>query len=264
MSSPSPATPRSAAELDAVADQLADDIDRGDHFPAWLPGSLDLDSALAVQLRLLRRRLDAGEQLGGWKVGLTSERARRALDADVRPFGFVLASHVFASGASVDAGSIRHAAIEPEFLFTVGAPLNGGGLSADDIRAGIERVAAGFEINERRAGSARPDLAAMATDRMTQWGIVEGGAVDPRAVDLGEVVVHMWCDGNERLVARSADEVDDHWTSIGRLVAELDRFDLGLEPGQKLITGALGRFDMAPGQEWRASFEGIGEVSVRG
>jgi 2-keto-4-pentenoate hydratase len=264
MGSSMPAAPLSEAELDDLAARLAADIANGDHFPAWLVGSLDLDSGLAVQLRLLRRALDAGEELGGWKVGLTSDRARGALGADGRPFGFILASHVFPADAVIDAASIRRPSVEPEFLFTVGRTLEGPDLSPADARAGIEHVAAGFELNERRAGSARPDLPAMAADRMTQWGIVEGTGVDPDDADLDDVVVRMWCDGNDRLTARSADEVDDHWTSIARLVAELDRFGLGLEPGQKLITGALGRFDLAPGQRWRAVFEGIGEVSIQG
>ena len=253
----------SDSDLDAVAERLAADIADGDHFPVWLSGSLDLDGALAVQLRLLRRDLDEGEQLAGWKVGLTSERARRAVGADVRPFGYLLASHVFASGAEIPASSIRRPSIEVEFLFTITRPLRGAAVTSAEARAASDHVAAGFELNERRAGSVRPDLVAMATDRMTQWGVVEGTGVDPRGVNLNDVVVRMWCDDDERIAARSGDEVDDHWTSIARLAAELDHYDLGLQPGQKVITGALGRFDLVPGEQWRASFDGIGDVAIR-
>jgi len=163
----------------------------------------------------------------------------------------------------VVAADIRHASVEPEFLFTVAHGLAGSDLSPDDVRAGIGRVAAAYELNERRAGTVRPDLVLMATDRMTQWGVVEGSGVDPRGIDLDAVEVRMWCDGEERLTTRSADEVDDHWTSISRLVAELDHHGLALEPGQKVITGGLGRFDLAAGQRWRASFAGIGDVTIR-
>jgi 2-keto-4-pentenoate hydratase len=197
------ASPLSDAELDAVADRLAADIAIGDHFPAWLPGSLDLDASLAVQARLLRRRVAEGERLAGWKVGLTSDRARRALGADARPFGFLLAGHVFASESDVPVAPIRRPSIEPEFLFTIGRRLSGPDLSPDDVRAGVERVAAGFEINERRAGTARPDLVAMATDRMTQWGVVEGSGMEPAGVDLDAVEVRMWCDDDERLSTHS-------------------------------------------------------------
>jgi hypothetical protein len=35
------------------------------------------------------------------------------------------------------------------------------------------------------------------------------------------------------------------------------------DAGQKLITGALGAFDAAPGQHWHTSFEGLGDGEVR-
>jgi 2-keto-4-pentenoate hydratase len=253
----------SDADLDAAADRLAGDIAGGDHFPPWLSERLDLHAALAVQVRLLRRSVEGGERLAGWKVGLTSERARRALGADARPFGYLLASHVFGSGAEIPASTIRHPSIEVEFLFTIDRPLRGADVTPAEARAVVGHVAAGYELNERRAGSSRPDLAAMATDRMAQWGIVEGDGVEPGDLDLDEVVVRMWCDDDERVSARSGDEVDDHWASIARLAAELDRYGMGLEPGDKVITGALGRFDLHPGERWRASFDGIGDVSIR-
>jgi 2-keto-4-pentenoate hydratase len=257
-------TPLSDAELDAAAERLAGDIANGDHFPGWLSATLDLDAALAVQVRLLRRLQAQGAQLAGWKVGLTSARARAALGADVRPFGFILTGGVLPSGAEVPTSTIRHPSIEPEFLFTIARRLAGPDLSPDDVRAGTGHVAAGFELNERRAGTARPDLVAMATDRMTQWGVVEGSGTDVHGVDLDEVEVRMWCDGEERLATRSRDEVDDHWTSIARLAAELHRHGVALEPGQKVITGGLARFDLTAGQRWRAVFDGIGDVEIVG
>jgi 2-keto-4-pentenoate hydratase len=250
----------SDADLDAVAERVAADIANGDHFPAWLSKGLD-EGALTVQVRHLHRSLD-GERLARWKVGLTSERARRALWADVRPFGYLVACHVFAPGAEIPASTTCHPSIEVEFLLTIARP-RGAGVTPADARAGIDRVAAGFELNERRAGSARPDLVAMATDRMTRRGVVEGTGVDPRGVDLNDVVARVWCNDEQLIAARSGDEGDDHWTSIATLAVELDRCGLGLEPDHKVITRALGRFDVAPGEQWRASFDGVGDVAIR-
>lgn len=268
-------------DVDAIAERLWADIGRGDHFPAWLAGRLDLDEALAVQVRILRRHEAAGEVLSGWKVGLTSPRARQALGADARPFGYLLAATTFTSPAVVAPSAIRHPTIEPELLFTVGERLAGPALAPSQVRAGIARVAAGFELNERRAGAVRPDLALMATDRMTQWGVVEGAGVHPDelggSLDDLRVRLEEWAprgagsagvgegasDGRVvRLDVRGGDEVDDHWGSIAQLVAVLDRHGLALEPGHKVITGGLGRFDLAPGQRWRATFVGVGDVEV--
>jgi 2-keto-4-pentenoate hydratase len=251
-------------DLGAFADRLEQARKGGDHCPPWLVGALTLEEALDVQLELLDRRLAEGEELAGWKVGLTSPRARKAVGADARPFGFLLTRRVFQSGARIPAAGIRALSIEPELCFTVGARLTGSDVSREQVTAGIERVAAGFELNERRAGSARPDLPAMVTDRLTQWGIVEGGGARFReAGDLGRVRCTLLRDGEKVYEGASRDELDDHVESLRRLVASLAAHGRALEPGQKVITGAFARFDAGPGQHWRASYDGVGEVEVR-
>jgi hypothetical protein len=98
----------------------------------------------------------------------------------------------------------------------------------------------------------------MATDRMTAWGVVDGMAVAPRLADLNDVDVRMSCNDEQRIVVRSGDEVDDRPTSVARLAAELDRYGLGYE----VIIVALGRFDVAPGGQLSASFDGVGDVAI--
>ena len=75
----------------------------GDHAPDWLNGAIDLPTALDLQLAVLGEHLRAGETVGGWKVGLTSEASRTKLGADERPFGFVLASRVLGTGQALAA-----------------------------------------------------------------------------------------------------------------------------------------------------------------
>ena len=223
----------------------------GDYAPAWLVGQLDLKEALDLQLGLLARAEADGERQSGWKVGLTSERARQAVGVDERPFGYLLASRTLPSGATIDA-ALHHPSIEIEMCFTIGA----GGQP--------ERVAAGFEINERRPGSARPDFGVMVTDCLTNWGIVEGSGVSPvpNASDLSGTVIRLERNGDEVFADRSDAHVDDHMVSLARLADQLDRHGRTLEPGQKVITGAFARFDTGAGDDWRAVYEGIGEVEV--
>jgi ABC-2 type transport system ATP-binding protein len=113
-------------------------------------------SRTAISVELTRK---AGEQLGGFKVGLTSERARRTIGADVRPFGYILAHRILASGATVDSTSIRRGSVEPSCAHDRPAARRMGQRGGGGRRV---TVAAGFELNEARPGSARRDLGLLA------------------------------------------------------------------------------------------------------
>jgi 2-keto-4-pentenoate hydratase len=249
-------------EIRALSERLWEARAKGDYCPDWLLGALTLEQALAVQLGLLEREIERGERLAGWKVGLTSERARKALGVDARPFGRLLAVRVFSSGARIPAAQIRRPSIEPELCFTIGRSLGGERVTRDDVAGAIAQVAAGFEINERRAGSARPDFGALVTDCLTQWGIVEGGAAKLSEIDLACIRCTLWRERQKVYEGVSRDELDDHLESLRRLVSALAPYGLSLLPGQKVITGAFARFDAAPGERWRAVYDGVGEVEV--
>jgi 2-keto-4-pentenoate hydratase len=251
-----------AAELDALAERLAAARATGDYFPEWLNGKLTLGDALGVQIRLLDKALASGETLAGWKVGLTSPRARAALGADVRPFGFVLGKYCLSSGATVEAASISRPAIEPELCFTFGSDVSSVDSSVADVRRAVATVSAGYEINEGRRGSVRPDLPAMVSDRLTQWGIVVGEGVPASGVDVNGIRCTLSKNGEQVYSGVSRDELDDHYESLRRLVVELGQQGRGIEAGARVITGAFARFDAAAGERWHAEYDGVGSVEV--
>jgi 2-keto-4-pentenoate hydratase len=250
------------ANLDDIASRLAQARATGDYCPDWLPGALTLEEALAVQLRLLKVDLAAGEKLAGWKVGLTSPRARGALGADVRPFGYVLASKVIQSGGTLQADSIGGPAVEPELCFTFASGIKGADVTRDQVRAAVATISAGYEINERRRGSVRPDLPAMVSDRLTQWGIVVGEGVPVDGVDTDGIRCELKKNGEAIYPGVSRDELDDHFESLRRLVVELAPHGRGIEAGQRVITGAFARYEVHAGETWRADYSGVGSVEV--
>jgi len=234
----------------------------GDYFPAWL-NELDVDEAQSLAAGLLQRELASGDAtLAGWKVGLTSARVRRTVGLDARPFGRILARRVLPSGAVVPASSIRHPSIEPELCFTFGSPVSGPAPTADDVRAALSTVAAGFELNERRPGSSTPTIVAMMTDSVTHWGIVVGDAQPIGDVDLPAIRCTMSCNGEQRYTGVSAEELDDHIASLAALAARLHRHGLAIDAGHRVITGAFARFDASAGEHWRADYDGVGSVEM--
>jgi 2-keto-4-pentenoate hydratase len=229
------------------------------------PSGLDqvqfgLEEALELQLRVLDRFKAEGERLGGWKVGLTSGNARDRMGKDFRPFGYVLHSRIFPSGATAPVTKIINCAIEPELCLIIGSPLRGDAVDAAKAKAAVRAVAPAFELNQRRVG---PDAgqALLLADGLAQWGIVVGPEAPVRD-NLIETTVEFYCD--EQLVETKTPgaTMDDPYLSLSRLCRLLHKYGFGLEPGQPVITGAFCHHAVRQPGRYRAVFSGIGEVSV--
>jgi 2-keto-4-pentenoate hydratase len=239
-------------------------VTEGRFDPGELGEDLSVDDGERLQLALLDRWCDEGEALGGWKVGLTSGRSRDAFGVGIRPFGFVLAGRIMTSGASVEAERIHRCGIETELSFRIGRELSGSHVTAADARGVVDAVAPAFEINERRI-DADASPGARVADDLAQWGIVVGDDVSPVPADFDfeGLLVEMRFDGElvDSVAARG--HIDDHFVSIARLAQELAKFDLGLEPGQRIITGAFTRHQVQGSGEWEGRFGSLGGVAVR-
>jgi len=247
------------AQRDA-ADGLWKAYQNGTPIPAERFTGLGFEDGLIIQANIFRRRLARGDHHVGWKVGLTSERARSMVGIDDRPFGHLM--RLVDNGATLEAAEVNKATVEPEMCFTIGEAISGDHVDPASVPQRIKSVAAGYELNERRA-IVGGDLAMLVADNLTNWAIVEGSGVSPDNVaDIDATEVVMSCNGEERFRCISRDEVDNPYLSISRLAATLHRHGMSLEPGQKVITGAYVRYQVEPGQTWTADYSGIGRVEV--
>jgi len=243
-----------------AADVLWDYYQKGLDLPEEAFTDLDFNDGLAVQTEIRRRRLESGATQIGWKVGLTSDRARQQVGIDDRPFGHLMQR--FESGVSIPASAVNGATIEPEMCFTVGETISGPSVDPTIVPKHMERVAAGYELNERRA-VVGGNLAMLVADNLTNWAIVEGTGVpveDLDSIDDTEIVLYR--NDEECFRCLHKQEVDNPYVSIARLAATLHRFGLQLEQGQKIITGAYTRHQISSGERWVAEYSNIGRVET--
>lgn len=140
---------------------------------SWLAGLGSVTEGESLQLKVLEHHRTAGEEKAGWKVGMTSGENRDTLGAGIRPFGFLLRSRVFATGAEIILARINRPGIETEMCFRLGSALAGADVDADEAGAAVASVAAAFEINEDRiTGPQSPPI--RVAGNLRQWGIVLG------------------------------------------------------------------------------------------
>jgi 2-keto-4-pentenoate hydratase len=227
------------------------------------PGSyppLTLAEGQRLNLELLDRHCAAGDGLGGWKLGLTSGTSRDAFGPGIRPFGFILASRVFASG--VELSRFPGMRLENELCFTLAESLRGDRVSAEDARAAVATVAPAYELNQQRL-SGPADQGLRVAENLSQWGIVVGQGIALNQVDdLEAIEVALVLNGREieRVPARG--HIDDHFASIARLAKELAVHGRGLAPGEHIITGAFARHQAELGH-WCGQFgDQLGAVEV--
>lgn len=236
---------------------------KGQLDPTPLTGQLSVEEGERVQLAVLDRWRSQGERLAGWKVGLTSGASRDAFGAGIRPFGFILESRVLASGHALERRQIPNLGLENELCFRIASPLRGTGITAKQVADSIAAVAPAFEINQSRTGG-QADPGTRAADNLSQWGIVVGAEIAPlpRGFDYDALTVTLTCNGDTVSRVDARGHIDDHFESIAALVRELARFDLGLEAGQRIITGAYTRIAVdAPGR-YEGTFSNLGSVAV--
>lgn len=221
--------------------------------------SLTVDAGQALQVQLMQRWLDAGDTVGGWKLGMTSGASRNAMGPGVRPFGFVRGSRVLTSGAVLSLAELAKGGVENELCLIIGASL-GADATAEQACAAVAAVAPAFEINQKRlSADASPGL--RVADDLSNWGIVVGTPVSPPS-DLDDLTVTLFGDGRELASVSSRGHIDDHYESLATLARRLGQFGLALEPGQKVITGAFARTAFAAGR-YRGDFgAAIGTVEV--
>ncbi|WP_017586033.1 2-keto-4-pentenoate hydratase [Nocardiopsis ganjiahuensis] len=231
----------------------------------------DADPALGtaegyeIQRELVSMLLADGEEIVGYKVGLTSVPAREQMGVDSPDHGPVLASAVLSDGATVPLDRFVEPRIEAEIAFRIGSRLQGPGVTLEQARAAIARAHAGLEIVDSRIAGWRirsadtiADLASTAAVAVSGHGVAVD-ALEPRLVEMvltrnGEVVG----------TGTGAEALGDPVAVVAWLANELGEHGAALEPGHLVMTGSLhGAVPMADGDVFTAEFDGLGSITLK-
>lgn len=234
-----------------------------DHLPEPSPPALD--RAFALQCAISR---ELGWTQAGWKIGCTSERAQKALNAD-GPFpGTMFANRVYRSGDLFPTIQSNKRVVEPEVAFTMGhdLPPRGSAYSLAEVMAAAACAHVAIEIVNPRTPNGFADP--------VPWFIVDGGLNE--GIVLGEARKLLsrehfatlkgavtW-NGQQRAGGVGANALGGGDMALTWLANHLNAHGLGLKQGDIVTTGVITEFfSAALGDVAEASFEHLGTVSVR-
>jgi 2-keto-4-pentenoate hydratase len=225
----------------------------------------DLDRAFRLQCGVTR---ELGWTQAGWKIGCTSERAQKALNA-TGPFpGTMFTNRVYRSGDFFPTTAENKRVVEPEVSFTMARslPPRGAPYTVDEVMAAVAHAAVAIEVVNPRTPKGFGDA--------VPWFIVDGGLNE--GIVLGEAVKpltraqysglggRVWWNGREMQAGVGANALGGADLALTWLANHLNSHGLGLAEGEIITTGVITEFFLAGlGDHIEVEFEFLGKVTVR-
>lgn len=228
--------------------------------------ALSVEDAYHIQDALIARRLAHGDSLAGAKLGLTSKAKQEQMGVAEPAYGWVPASSVLPARADIRIGELIHPRVEPEFVFLIGADLEGDACTADDVLDATERVVGGIEVIDSRYQAFKFTLPDVIADNTSAARVAIGDVgVAPRDVDLRAVECTFTVDGEVTGQATGEALLGSPAECVALLVRHLARSGRGLHAGWLVMAGAP--VDARPfgiGTTATATYSHFGDVTVRG
>jgi 2-oxo-3-hexenedioate decarboxylase len=168
-----------------IAGQLAASQRERRHRQPFTDGfpDLDLETAYAAQWAGVQARLEAGEQLVGAKLGLTSKAKQRVMNVDAPLYGFVTSGMLAPYGEPVDVANFIHPRVEPEVAFLLGRDVRAPATVPTVLEA-TAAVFAAVDVLDSRYENFRFRLPDVVADNASAGAFIIGPrAVSPRELD---------------------------------------------------------------------------------
>jgi 2-keto-4-pentenoate hydratase len=228
------------------------------------PG-IDVDDAYRIQLENIALRLDAGATVVGHKVGLSSEAMQQMMGVDEPDYGHLLSDMALGEQTAADATRWLLPRVEPEVGFILGADLPGEDCTEEDVLAATAAVTAALELIDSRIVDWRIGLADTIADNASSAGFVLGSArVQPGDVDLRDIPVTLYRNGDEVGVGRSDAVLGNPATSVAWLARKVASFGVRLKAGHIILPGSCTRaIDVRSGDVFRGEFGPLGPVTLK-
>ncbi|MFZ3566724.1 2-keto-4-pentenoate hydratase [Streptomyces sp. BH097] len=227
---------------------------------------IDVVDAYEIQLSNIRRRLEnPGMSVRGHKVGLSSEVMQRMMGVDEPDYGHLLSDMVLTEDTPVEAGRYCSPRIEVEIGYVLGDSLPGEDCTEKDVLAATEYVVASLELIDSRIADWRIGLADTIADNASSAGVVLGTTrIAPGELDLADIGAVLFRGGDEIARGRTSAVLGDPTVAVAWLARKVAAFGVRLEAGHVILPGSCtAAVDARPGDDFRAEFDGLGEVSVR-
>lgn len=228
--------------------------------------SITIEDAYQIQKRTIDRRIEAGEKIVGWKIGVTSKAVQNMLNVQQPDFGHILSGMVFGEGDTLPTDKLIQPRAEGEIAFVLKKDLSGPGVKATDVVAATDFIMPCFEIVDSRIKDWKIKIQDTVADNASSGLLALGGnAVSLNEIDLG--VCGMVVEKNGDVVATGAGAAALGSSPVSCMVwlaNMLGSLGIGMKAGDVILSGSLvPLIPVKSGDSLRVDIGGIGGASVR-
>ncbi|WP_041089960.1 2-keto-4-pentenoate hydratase [Jeotgalibacillus soli] len=230
-----------------------------------LEPELSIQQAYEVQLLMIQREVEAGKQIVGKKIGLTSLAMQKLLGVDQPDYGHLLDDMMIENGGQIDKKKVLQPKVEAEIVFVLKNELKGPNVTATDVLLATNYVVPALEIVDSRISDWKIQLQDTIADNASSGLYVLGGR--PRSIDqldLGQIGMVFFKNGELVNTGVGAAALGHPANCVAWLANKLSEYGITLNAGEVILSGALSAaVNAEPGDYFQAKFAHLGEVSVR-
>lgn len=252
------ASTRRAGDTAAIATALeAARVSRQPYSPPSAAVPLDVHAAYAIQRHFVALR--SGDRIAGYKTAVNAAAAQQRLGLAAPVTGVLFASGQRAPDGSIARADFRSLAVETEIGFRLHRRLASAVTDAGALRDCADCCAV-IELADPGFGRARITGVDLIAANAASAGFIAGAAVPASGIDVNALQVRLARDGLTLHEARASDLMGDQWRALAWLVNAVITRGHVVEPGDLLITGALGAPQAGVSGRYMATFGALGDL----
>ncbi|MCF3648770.1 2-keto-4-pentenoate hydratase [Synoicihabitans lomoniglobus] len=257
-------TSASAQNFDEWADQIVTAIQRKQAFPAIAAENRAATEMLGyrVQKAVVKKLVDAGDEVVGHKAGLTSVGAQSRFGLLEPVAGELLKSHIKNTATFVSLRQFKGLVIEMEVGFELKLTIRDEPTDVEDLKRYVRQVVPIVELpNIYFAPEGQMTGVDIIASNVAAATVVKGRPKPLSLVNLDRLDVTLSRNNEVVSEGKGTDAMGDQWEALLWLVRQRLREGFEVNRNDLLITGALGT--VIPGEAGRyvADFGKLGRVT---
>lgn len=225
---------------------------------------ISVDDAYRIQLLQIQDKTEAGAEVVGMKIGLTSKVMQDMFKVTTPDFGHILNTMVYVEEEPIKMQQFLQPKVEFELAFFLKSDLQGPNVSEQDVIAATESIAPAIEIIDSRIENWQFQFQDTVADNGSSAGTVIGQmrtAVDLQALETIELVAKRNGEVFDKGVSSAV--MGNPARAVAWLANMLSDYDITLKAGQFILAGAItAAVPFEAGDTFEADFGTYGTVRV--